>query len=383
MSRIAIKESILRWALDRSKQSIRDLLPKFPRLNDWADGIAAPTLRQLEALASATRTPLGYFFLNEPPREPLPIPYFRTTGDDVPSEPSPGLLDTIYAMQRRQDWMREFMTQENREPLQFVNCAKITEPPERLARKLRQIMGFADDWAAAVPNWTEALQKLRLAGERAGIMVVVNGIVGNNTHRKLDPGEFRGFVLVDKYAPLVFLNGADGKAAQMFTLAHELAHILFGSSAAFDLRQMAPAQDATERACNRVAAEFLVPAEQLKAAWRQAQRVSDHWQFLARRFKVSEIVAARRALDMNLIHRDEFVTFYENYLSAERKKPRGSGGDYYLNQDVRVGELFGTTVAQAVREGKLLYTEAYELTGMRGKTYDKFVSQLPGSGGHP
>src|SRR5208282_5042190 len=126
-------------------------------------------------------------------------------------------------------------------------------------QKIRQTLGIESGWAARQPTWTAALRELFRKVEEVGILVVVNGVVANNNHRKLDPFEFRGFVLVDEYAPLVFLNGADGKAAQVFTMAHELAHVWFGSSAAFDLRELQPADEQMEKACDRVAAEFLVP----------------------------------------------------------------------------------------------------------------------------
>ncbi|MBI4266631.1 MAG: ImmA/IrrE family metallo-endopeptidase [Acidobacteria bacterium] len=122
-----------------------------------------------------------------------------------------------------------------------------------------------------MPTWTAALQTLRDALDAAGVIVVTNGIVGNNTHRKLDPQEFRGFVLVDEYAPLVFVNGADAKAAQMFTLAHECAHLWYGQSAACDLREPQPANDRVEIACNVVAAEFLVAEVELRAQWDRAR----------------------------------------------------------------------------------------------------------------
>ncbi|WP_233499908.1 ImmA/IrrE family metallo-endopeptidase [Geobacillus thermoleovorans] len=114
-----------------------------------------------------------------------------------------------------------------------------------------------DGWASKQSTWQEALRNLIRKTEDIGIIVVINGVVGNNTHRKLDVAEFRGFVLIDDYAPLIFINGRDGKAAQMFTLAHELAHIWYGASAAFDLKNLQPADAEIENACNKAAAEFL------------------------------------------------------------------------------------------------------------------------------
>src|SRR4030067_172959 len=121
-------------------------------------------------------------------------------------------------LQRRQAWMREILIEQGQEPLPFVRSAQPDEQITSIVRRLRSLLGFDDEWASQQPTWTDALSTLREAIEDVGILVVFNGVVGNNTHRKLDPGEFRGFVLVDEYAPLVFVNGADGKAAQIFHL---------------------------------------------------------------------------------------------------------------------------------------------------------------------
>jgi len=382
MSRVVVNKHVLQWALDRSSKSVRDMHPRFPKIAEWLAGVSEPTLRQLEALARTTMTPLGLLFLDKPPDERLPIPHFRTVTDDILDRPSPDLLETIQSMQRRQAWMREFVLEEGQTPLPFVRSARVGEQPTVVAQTIRDALGFAGDWASRERTWTDALRRLREAMEQVGILVVTNGIVGNNTHRKLDPGEFRGFVLVDEYAPLVFVNGSDGKAAQMFTLAHELAHVFFGSSAAFDLRQLLPAQDSTEQACNHVAAEFLVSENLLRQMWPSVRDSDEPFQMLAQQFKVSAIVAARRAMDLGLIGKQAFLDFYHAYLADERRKAAGrpDGGDFYANQHVRVGTRFGTAVVQAVKEGRLLYSEAYALTGLHGKTFDNFAASLIGRG---
>jgi Zn-dependent peptidase ImmA (M78 family) len=254
----------------------------------------------------------------------------------------------------------------------------VGENPRGVAQRIRDVLGFPEDWASRRQTWEDALRTLHHAMEQAGILVVVSGVVGNNTHRKLDPGEFRGFVLADEYAPLVFVNGSDGKAAQMFTLAHEVSHVFFGSSAAFDLRQLIPAQDRTEQACNQVAAEFLVPETELRRVWPAARDADEPFQELARRFKVSAIVAARRAMDLTLIDRSAFFDFYRAYQADERRKRErpSEGGDFYAVQALRVGTRFAATVVRAVREGRLLYSEAYDLTGLHGKTFEKFAVSL-------
>jgi len=376
MSKVAVKSDLISWARERSGLTINALVKRFPKFRDWERGEAL-TLRQLEALAKTTSTPLGYFFLPEPPEEKLPIPDFRTLPGAQVRRASPNLLETVQTMQQRQGWMRDFLIEQGQERLEFVGSVTLQDDPDQVASKIRAVLSLPNDWARRESTWTEALRLLREAAEEAGILVVINGIVGNNTRRKLDVNEFRGFVLADEYAPLIFINGADARAAQMFTLAHELVHLWIGRGGIFNFEEMQPANDEVELFCNRAAAEFLVPAAELRASWAEAQEADEPFQFLARHFKVSPLVAARRALDLRLLNRQEFFEFYRKYQEDERRQKRkSSGGDFYATQGTRVGERFANAVIRAVKEGRLLYRDAYRLTGLHGKTFDRYAESL-------
>jgi Zn-dependent peptidase ImmA (M78 family) len=380
MSKVVVSTDVLRWALDRSNRSAGELLPKFPKIEEWLSGFSQPSLKQLENLAHATMTPFGQMFLDSPPEDTLSIPNYRTVSDEDVIDASPDLIESVLAMQGRQDWMRQFAMQEGQHPVPIMGSANPGEDPKVVAQRMREMLGLDQAWASRQLTWSDALRALRGAIEASGILVVVNGVVGNNTHRKLDPSEFRGFVLADNYAPLIFVNGADWKSAQMFTLAHEVAHVMFGSSAAFDLHNMQPAPHDIERQCNWVAAEFLVPESRLRTAWPTA--VSDErepFQLLARQFKVSPIVVARRALDLGLINKDAFLKFYRRYVAEERHKAKQDnegGGNFYALQGLRIGHRFGSAIIRAVRENKLLYSEAYSLTGIRGKAFDRYAASF-------
>jgi len=378
VSKVAVSINLLNWALERSGLNLADLERRFPKAEDWFAGEGQPTLRQLKSLAKLTLTPLGYFFLEEPPEEKLPVPHFRTLGDEGIRGPSPELLQTIQTAQQRQAWMREFLIDQGQEPLPFVGSAPTNSTPAFVGQGMREILGLPERWAADQSTWTNALDFLRETMEEKGIWVVVTGIVGNNTHRKLDVDEFRGFVLVDEYAPLLFVNGADGKAAQMFTIAHEFAHVFFGSSAAFDLREMQPAANPTEKACNQAAAEFLIPEKEIRRIWPSVRNEQEPFQAIAREFKISVLVAARRALDLELIGRQDFLDFYESYQGDERRRAvaREPGGDFYATQTVRLGRRFARAVVRAAKEGKILYSDAYRLTGLHGKTFSEFAKSI-------
>ncbi len=213
--RVEVNPALLRWARDRAGLTVDDLLHRFPKLSEWEAGTAKPTLRQLEAFASAVAVPFGYLFLPEPPQETLPVPDFRTLDDRQVTRPSPDLLETIFDMQRRQAWLRDDRIEAGYDPLSFVGSVTAQALPAVVAAAMRRTIGIADSWAELHGTWTDALNWLRSRAEMIGIIIVINGVVGNNTSRKLDPEEFRGFVLPDDYAPFVFINGADGRAAQI------------------------------------------------------------------------------------------------------------------------------------------------------------------------
>lgn len=369
---------VLQWAVERSGNKEK-LERKFPKLNQWLDGSHQPTLRQLEDFARAASVPFGYLLLQTPPLEKLSIPYFRTVDDQPTNIVVPDLLDTVHHMRLRQEWLREYLIEQEVEPLPFVRSVSTKDSPIYIATHMRKTLNLSETWASKHRTWDDAFRSLKSKIESARILVVVNGVVGNNTKRKLNPAEFRGFVLVDDYAPLVFVNGADGKAAQMFTLAHELAHIWLGQSAAFDLRELRPADNEIERLCNQVAAEFLVPQQQLVQFWPSAQQKVEPIQAVARNFKVSAVVAARRLSDLKLITTSEFLDFYRSWQAKDRSANNDNdGGDYYKTQNMRIGNLFGELVVRATKEGSLLYSEAYRLTGLNGETFRRYAANAFG-----
>lgn len=365
---------MLRWARERADLTIADLLKPFPHLAEWEEQRTQPTLRQLEDYARRTWTPFGYFFLPTPPEEKLPIPDFRTLSDQKLHRPSPNLLDTVYALQRRQAWLRDYLIEEGDDPLWFAGSASVQQDPDAVAGQMREILGLGAGWANEHATWTEALLDLRLKVEDAGIVTSWSGIVGNHTRRVLDVEEFRGFVLADEYAPFVFINTCDAKAAQMFTLVHELAHVWLGKAGVVNMDAMQPANNDTERFCNRVAAEVLVPQPEMEKAWAAAQNKPAPIEVVARRFKVSQLVVARRALDLGYMYRNDFFDFYNAYIEDDRRlqarRHEHPGGNFYATAPMRLGRPFVDAIVRAAREGKLLYRDAYQLTGLHGKTFD-------------
>lgn len=365
---------MLTWAIARAGYDVPTFAEKFPKILDWLDGQKKPTVKQLEEFSKKVYLPFGYLFLPQPPQERLPIPYFRTNGN--PNDLiNINVYDTILLLQQRQDWLIHYLKDNDFNQLPFVGKYKNSYNVDAIVADIRQTLQFPENWASQFRTWQEAQDHLVLHIEDKGIITIFNGIVENNTHRPIPVDACRGFVLVDDYAPFMFVNNADYKSAQMFTIVHELAHIWTGHSPGFDLITLQPAKDPVEILCDKVAAEFLVPAQAFKDVWNHKP---NDLRFASHHFKVSEIVIARRALDTGKITKTQFLKFYKELSDREfaKKDNQGSGGDFYATAKKRISIAFASHVNRAVKSGNLLYRDAYKLTGLKGDTFEHFIQGM-------
>lgn len=373
MVRVTVRREMYEWACHRSGLSLDAFLHQHPQsnLSSWLEGVSQPTLRQLEQFASATHTPVGMLLLAEPLNEPLPISDFRK---DPQGRPSADLLDMIYLCQQRQDWYREHARMYRLEVVDFVGAASIDDDPEAVAARLRPRVGVLAEERTSIPSWSDAIRRLIEKVEAAGVLVMVSGVVGSNNHRKLDPEEFRGFALSDELAPLIFVNGSDSKAAQIFTLAHEVGHVALGETALSDATaRVSPAQ-IIERWCNAFAAEILVPRAEIQAI------PTDDLQTLARHFKVSTLAILRRLFDLGRMTQQQYWARYDNELERlQTIDARGaSGGNFYYTTMARAGKRLTRALVTSVLEGNGSFTEALRLLGFKKMAAFDELARLAG-----
>lgn len=369
-----INKELIEWAIIRNGNDLQEFYAQNPNVERWTKGERFPTVKQLESFTHKVHVPFGYMFLPKPPQEEIPLPFFRSANRNPTNKVSLNVFHTIQIIKDRQNWLTEYLEELDFPKLQFVGKFSVNDNYKVIVNDIRKVLNIENDWASRYNNWEQALDFITNQIEDAGIIVTYNGVVGSNTHRVIDVKECRGFVLVDERAPFLFINSADAKAAQMFTLIHELAHVWLGKSAGFDMDKMLPADDPVEVLCDKVAAELLVPEVYFLKKWETTQ----DFKYLSKIFKVSPIVTARRALDLNLITRSQFFSFYNNYIEEYKaKKDRlGSGGDFYATAKKRVSLRFAAFVNNAVKDNQLLYRDAYRLTNMKGDTYNKFVTEF-------
>lgn len=363
--RVEVKPAMLNWACERAGIDKEELAVRMPRFPEWERGETKPTLKQIEKFARRVHVPVGYLFLQEPPHEEIPIPDFRTMGSRYIGHPSPDLLETIYICQQRQEWYRNFARSMHEDPCPFVGTVAIGDDVDETAARIRHDIGFDVQARSTMGTWEDALRCFIEQVDDAGLLVMVNGVVGNNNTRKLDPDEFRGFALSDPLAPLIFLNGADTKSAQMFTLAHELPHIWSGASGLSDVEPASNPSHQTEIWCNQVAAELLVPLAMLRSEFSSRNPMEEEVRRLARYFKVSTLVVLRRIHDAGHLTQDEFWAAYhaelERLLAIRRAK--SGGGNFYLTQAARLSKRFARALISNTLEGQTLYRDAFHLLG--------------------
>ena len=370
---VAVTQSVLAWALQRADRSYEEAVEKFPKLGDWLSGEAMPRLRELEKFASFTHVSLGALVMPEPPDEALPIADMRTRESMVIERPSGNLLDTIDRYQQFQDWYHDYAREQGAQKLPFLGSVSTQDNPHMVAHRVRELLLLDRVNATSPDQWRRDIVK---ALEDVGVLVMMSGIVGNNTHRPLSADEFRGFCLYDVLAPLIFVNLAgESYGAQNFTLVHEFAHLLAGHSALSGGDHLLGGTS-EEAWCNRVAALALLPDDAL-VAFDAAQSLQDY-RVAARRFGVSAEVALHRLYGARRIDEERYGALLEavraDYGSEKR---RTGGGNYYNTLTTRLGRPLATAIVTSTLEGRMGFTEGFRMIGShKREVFDELARRL-------
>ncbi len=388
MTEALVTPAVLTWARRRRGVEVAELAAKLSvkpeAVEAWEAGERSPTFRQAQRFAQALYVPFGYLYRSAPPLEKLPIGDFRTVPNEASREPSADLLDLLNDVLGKQQWFREYRESGGVGELPFVGRFKPTDAEETVARDVRDVIDV-DGARHKALNWEGFMRVLTRNAERAGIMVMRSGVVGNNNRRPLDVYEFRGFSISDSVAPLVFINGRDFKGAQIFTLAHEMAHIWTGQGGVSnpDYALRSEQQDSSvERFCNRVAAEILVPSEDFRSRWEpDSARLQSNLDHLSSYYKVSPMVILRQAWDHDLLPIASYRDSYDRLVEqTDRVEPGGeSGGNFHYTLTARNGAAFTEAVITSAAQGALLSREAADMLGVKVKTLPTIAEHFFGS----
>ncbi len=382
--RANITPEMLIWARQRlfsTKEEASERLGiSTERLEQWESGQVSPTFNQARDIAGRLFIPFGYLFLSNPPPDlPLPLPDLRTVEGTPSQPPSPDFLEVVHDAQRKQAWYREDLIAEGISELAFVGSFDSSSSYREIAQEVRETIGIDESMRRASASWEEFLRHFIERSESQGILVLRSGVVENNNLRKLDVAEFRGFALVDSIAPLVFINGQDSKAAQIFTLAHELAHIWINESGVSnpDFTVISSHQNnQIERLCNRAAAEVLLPEEDFVRIWIDSDTVISNIDKLARNFRVSSVAVLRQALEIGKV---DVHSYREAYgLAVSKQTNISPGGNFHNSLAARNSRRFVSAVISATAEDRLSQLDAARLLNIRAKTVESVSRTLYG-----
>lgn len=382
MAQALINHKIIPWAYNRAGIA-PDLLAsrmkiKADKFREWETGESRPTFKQARKLAKLLHIPFGYLFLTEEPDDSVPVSDFRTIGSRAAREPSADLKDLLNDLMLKQSWYREYILEHIGDPVSVIGNFTAGSPAQAIADDIKYKLKLTIEDRKQARNAKAFYNLLVERIEHFNILVMKSGIVGSNTHRPLDVNEFRGITIYDEYAPLIFINGRDAEAAQIFTLIHELAHLWIGGGGISN-PSLTTRKDmlstSTERLCNSVAAEVLVPHEELQRKWDAGKSLEEITAAFGKLFRVSQVVVARRAYDINLITWEEYYFFYKTQEKMWNRPKRG-GGNSYNTIPVRNSRTFTNAVIQHARSNRILLRDAGILLGVSPAKINNLAAHL-------
>ena len=376
---VNVKPEVLSWALNQVPE-MKFKAEVSKRLDKWLSGTSLPTFRQIESFSKTTGIPLGYFFLDRPPEEKFGLVQFRTVDSRRLEVPSRELKNTVSDMERIQDWMREYRQENGYDGIKFIGSVRSKNIYEA-AEKIRKDLGVQKNWFEHIHSGAFSYFREQLS--ECGVIVMMSGVMRNNTHKPLSIQEFRAFALVDEFAPLIFVNASDAENGRLFSLLHEAVHLWLGKNDLFnDYYSNVVSVNEDEKFCNAVAAELLVPREYFLEKWsKDSAKDSEKIDFLAKVFSCSRIVIARKALDCGLINTELYADIQKaTLLSVQKPKSNAPGGDFYRTARSRLDGNFVRALCTGLAERSISYPEAYRLTNTNGKTFPKIAHGFGGVG---
>ncbi|MFY9620528.1 MAG: XRE family transcriptional regulator [Pyrinomonadaceae bacterium] len=376
-----IQTSVLKWARESQGYSIDEVASRLKRdpaeIAAWETGDESPTYVQLETLAyKIYKRPLAVFFLPEPPAEPEPEREFRTLPDYDLENLSADTRYQIRFAHSLQLSLIELLDGVNPAPRVIFRDIRLSlqDNVQRSAESIRQYLRVDLETQLAWRSSDVALKAWRNAIEDAGVFVFKHAFKEK---------QISGFCLLHLEFPIIYLNNSTTKTRQVFSLFHELAHLLFNINgiSKFDpeyIRELHPPERRIEQFCNSLAAELLVPTTDFDQQVLGIARVDEAIvERLANRYSVSREVVLRRMLDKRLVSQQTYEEKAAQW-SAQAERRDADGGNYYATQTSYLGEHYLKLVLGKHYQGKLTLEQVADYLGVKPKNVprlEEFVFQ--------
>lgn len=369
-----VNPNILRWARERAGYTIDEIAEAFKKdpaeIASWEVGESVPTYNQLERLAyTFYKRPIALFFFPAPPDEPSPDEAFRTLPDFEIRKLQPDTRHALREAQAMQIALRELTDGQNPasrrifDDIELLPTADITHS----AKTVRDYLGIPFSEQISWIRIEDALRQWRTAVQDVGIFVF---------KRSFKQRDVSGFCLTDREFPLIYLNNSTAKTRQIFSIFHELAHILLNTSGVTKtddsfIRILDSDERAIEVFCNRFAAEFLVPQEEFERVFDPALPVEVTCSSLSAHFSVSREVILRKLLDLGQISDKDYesmtAVWNEEFLES---RATGTGGNYYATQAAYLGNKYMNLAFGRYYEGRLNIGELATYLNVKAKSIE-------------
>jgi Zn-dependent peptidase ImmA (M78 family)/transcriptional regulator with XRE-family HTH domain len=375
---LCINATILTWARKRNGFSVEELAEKADvspnEIEMWEAGIEAPSYDRLEEIADYLKTPIAVFFFPELPNLDDPKKKFRRLPDYEFDRLSSDTIQTIYLAQAYQDSLAELVSGDLPEKRIFRDLNPKAVTVKKLAQLARTYLGITIIEQFSFRSAESAFKAWRHALEVAGVFTFKDS---------LEDRFVSGFCLLHDQFPVIMVNNSNAFSRQLFTIAHELGHILFGvhgitdvDETYFDLMEQADRE--LEIKCNEFAAELLVPEEEFRndiVSFRAAG--PEIIPQIAQKYSVSREVVLRRLLESKLVTSDTYDAlskqWNKDYLRSRTKRP---GGNYYRTRLAYLGEGFTHLAFERFYEGRLNKVQVATHLNINARNIDKLEKYL-------
>lgn len=367
-----VNPEILRWARETAGLSIEEIALSFHKEADiisrWESGEAVPTYSQLEKLAySLYKRPIALFFFPSPPDEPGPGKAFRTLPDIEIENLHPDTLLAVREARAMQLTVFELVNGVNPSEKQIFKDIQIqaSNSPIVVASAVREYLGVTLEDQFKWRRTEEALKNWRTVLEENGIFIF---------KRSFTQEDISGFCLSDDELPIIYLNNSTAKSRQIFSIFHELAHILLTTSGITKksdtyIGYLSGHAKAVEIFCNKFAGEFLVPSSDFASRLNPSQPVEELVKTLSRRYSVSREVILRKLVDHRMVSSDDYESLVEKWLDdyEKSKNKKSRGGNYYATQATYFGQKFLNLLFSKYYSGSLSIQQVAGYMNIRAK----------------
>ena len=372
-----INPDIVRWARERSGYTLQEVAKSLNRdvatISDWESGAAAPTYIQLEKLADKYRRPVAMFFFPEPPQEPNFVGQLALRSSEI-EQLAPGIRILLRQARARQLSLMELNMGVNPAEMKIFHDlhSHLDNSPTELAEKTRAYLDISVEMQASWRNAKEALATWREQIEEKGIFVFKEAFRDDS----LD-----GFCLIHEQFPVIYLNNSRSSVRQIFSLFHELAHLLLGENGI--TRGINPVGERIEVFCNQFAAEFLVPSSDLEALLNYPVYNDAVIEELAGHYRVSRPLILLKLIDQGIFTFDDYdqktkqwTEEYESRLEGRAGGESPGGGNYYNTHAVYLGYKFMELAFSRYHQGQCSIEELADHLSIKVKNLPRLEDCL-------